>query len=163
MKAETMLVPISISVNGRAFDIDVAPTEMLVNVLRDRLGFVGTNKVCSQGICGACTVLLDGLATTSCLLLAVQADGCEITTVEGLEKDGHLSPLQEAFLRQGAVQCGYCTPGFLMTATALLQANDNPTRDEIVEGIRGNICRCTGYAKIVEAIGSAAEVIRATK
>ncbi|MBX9845862.1 MAG: (2Fe-2S)-binding protein [Xanthobacteraceae bacterium] len=158
-----MPVSISLSVNGRTFDVEVEPTEMLVNVLRERLGFVGTNKVCSQGICGACTVLLDGLATTSCLLLAAQADGCEVTTVEGLERDGELSVLQEAFLRHGAVQCGYCTPGFLMTATALLRNNGDPTRDEIVDGVRGNICRCTGYAKIVDAISSAAKTLRAAK
>ena len=114
--------------------------------------------MCAQGICGACTVIVDGKATTSCLLLAAQADGAEIKTVEGLEKNGGLDPLQEAFINYGAVQCGFCTPGFLMTARALLDENPPPTRDEIVDALRGNICRCTGYAKIIEAVAAAASV-----
>ena len=151
-----MSIPIKLIVNGEKRGVSVEPTEMLLDVLRDRLGYVGTNKVCAQGICGACTVIVDGKATTSCLLLAAQADGAEIRTVEGLEKNGALDPLQEAFINYGAVQCGFCTPGFLMTARALLDENPTPTRDEIVDALRGNICRCTGYVKIVEAVAAAA-------
>ena len=151
-----MSIPIKLIVNGEKRGVLVEPTEMLLDVLRDRLGYVGTNKVCAQGICGACTVIVDGKATTSCLLLAAQADGAEIRTVEGLEKNGALDPLQEAFINYGAVQCGFCTPGFLMTARALLDENPTPTRDEIVDALRGNICRCTGYVKIVEAVAAAA-------
>lgn len=151
-----MPVAITITVNGREHKLSVRPTEMLVNVLREKLGYVGTNKVCSQGICGACTVLVDGKAATSCLLLAVQADGCEVTTVEGLERNGKLSVLQEAFLRHGAVQCGYCTPGFLMAATALLNERKSVTREQVIDALRGNICRCTGYIKIIDAVCDAA-------
>lgn len=156
-----MSVSISLKINGRQHRLSVAPTDMLVEVLRSALGMTGTNKDCCMGICGACTVLVDGRPVSSCILLAVQADGREIRTVEGLERDGRLSPLQEAFLKNGAVQCGYCTPGFLMTATALLEENPSPTRDEIVDALRGNICRCTGYKKIVEAVEMAARAPRA--
>jgi carbon-monoxide dehydrogenase small subunit len=146
------MLTITLSVNRTEHTLSVNPTDMLVDVLRQRLGYVGTNKVCAQGICGACTILLDGSAVTSCLLLAAQADGCEIKTVEGLEADGALAPLQEAFIRHGAVQCGYCTPGFLMAATALLSDNPGPSRAEVIDALRGNICRCTGYVKIVDAV-----------
>jgi carbon-monoxide dehydrogenase small subunit len=153
-----MTIPIALVVNGEARRVTVEPTDMLLDVLRDQLGYVGSNKVCAQGICGACTVIVDGKAMTSCLLLAAQADGANIRTVEGLEKDGMLDPLQQAFIYYGAVQCGFCTPGFLMTARALLDENPTPTRDEIVDALRGNICRCTGYAKIVEAVAAAAQM-----
>lgn len=153
-----MTIPIEFVVNGEARRVPVEPTDMLLDVLRDQLGYVGSNKVCAQGICGACTVIVDGKAMTSCLLLAAQADGADIRTVEGLEKDGMLDPLQQAFINYGAVQCGFCTPGFLMTARALLDENPTPTRDEIVDALRGNICRCTGYAKIVEAVAAAAQM-----
>ncbi len=151
-----MTVTITLIVNGESRRLSVEPTEMLLDVLRDRLGYVGSNKVCAQGICGACTIIMDGKATTSCLLLAVQADGAQIRTVEGLEKGDRLDPLQEAFMNSGAVQCGFCTPGFLMTARALLDENPRPTREEIIDALRGNICRCTGYAKIIEAVAAAA-------
>ena len=151
-----MGVAISLTVNGKAHSVEVGATEMLVEVLRERLNLVGTNRDCAQGICGACTVLMDGKPVTSCLLLAAQADGAKITTVEGLEKGGKLVPLQEAFLRHGAVQCGFCTPGFLMTSTALLAENPKPSRDEIRDALRGNICRCTGYKKIIDAVEDAA-------
>jgi aerobic carbon-monoxide dehydrogenase small subunit len=134
----------------------VRPTAMLIEVLRDRLGYVGTHKVCAQGICGACTVIIDGKSATSCLTLAAQLDGTQIMTVEGLERNGSLDPLQEAFLHHGAVQCGYCTPGFLMSARAFLNENPNPSRDEIIDALRGNICRCTGYKKIIDAVQDAA-------
>jgi carbon-monoxide dehydrogenase small subunit len=157
-----MNIPITLVVNGDRRDVSVEPTEMLLDVLRDRLGYVGANKVCAQGICGACTVIVDGQAATSCLLLAAQADGAQIRTVEGLEHDRALDPLQEAFINYGAVQCGFCTPGFLMTARALLDENPTPTREEIVDALRGNICRCTGYAKIVEAVAAAAKASAAS-
>lgn len=152
-----MSIDITLNVNGRDHRLAVRPTEMLLDVLRDRLGYVGTNKVCAQGICGACTVMADGKSITACLTLAVQVDGEPITTVEGLETDGRLDPLQEAFMRHGAVQCGYCTPGFLMTAKALLEDNPHPSRAEIIDALRGNICRCTGYKKIIDAVADAAE------
>jgi carbon-monoxide dehydrogenase small subunit len=147
-----MSVDITLTVNGEVHALSVAPTETVLDLLRRRLGLTGTNMDCCMGICGACTVLLDGRPVSSCLLLAVQADGGEIRTVESLEEDGRLAPLQDAFLRSGAVQCGYCTPGFLITATALLEENPTPTRDEIVDALKGNLCRCTGYKKIVEAV-----------
>lgn len=151
-----MTINIRLIVNGQTHDVSVGETEILVNVLRDRLGYVGTNRDCSQGICGCCTVLIDGKSATSCLTLAAQVDGAEITTVEGLEIDGQLSRLQRAFIEHGAAQCGFCTPGFLMSATGLLRENPHPTRDEIIDALRGNICRCTGYVKIVDAVAAAA-------
>jgi len=151
-----MRIEIKLRVNDVEEQLIVNPKETLVNVLRDRLGLVGTNKDCEMGICGACTVLLDGRPISSCLLLAVQADGCAITTVEGMEKNGKLNRVQEAFLMHGAVQCGYCTPGFIITATALLEENPRPSRAEITDALRGNICRCTGYTKIIDAIESVA-------
>lgn len=149
-------VEIELNVNGIDHRIGVRSTEMLLEVLRDRLGYVGTNKVCAQGICGACTVIVDGKSMTSCLSIAAQFDNARIRTVEGLEHDGKLDPLQEAFMRHGAVQCGYCTPGFLMSARAFLDENPRPSRDEIVDALRGNICRCTGYKKIIDAVEDAA-------
>lgn len=149
-------IDVSLNVNGREHRVAVRSTEMLLEVLRDRLGYVGTNKVCAQGICGACTVIVDGKSATSCLTLAAQLDGAHITTVEGLERDGKLDVLQEAFMKHGAVQCGYCTPGFLMSARAFLNDNPRPTRAEIIDALRGNICRCTGYKKIIDAVEDAA-------
>jgi carbon-monoxide dehydrogenase small subunit len=149
-------VEITLNVNGRDHQLAARPTEMLIEVLRDRLGLVGTNRVCAQGICGACTVIVDGKSTTSCLTFAAQLDGARVTTVEGLELDGRLDPLQEAFMRHGAVQCGYCTPGFLMTAKAYLADNPRPTREDIIDALRGNICRCTGYKKIIDAVADVA-------
>ena len=152
-----MPMDVTLTVNGTAHTLSVEPTETVVNILRNRLGMTGTHKDCCMGICGACTVLLDGRPVSSCLLLAPQADGRQIRTVEDLEQDGRLSPMQETFLRHGAVQCGYCTPGFLMTATALLDENPAPTREEIIDALKGNLCRCTGYKKIIEAIESVAK------
>ena len=151
-----MSIEIEIEVNGAGHRLRVEPTETLLDVLRERLGLTGTHRDCCMGICGACTVLLDRRPVSSCLLLAGQADGGAVTTIEGLERDGALSPLQEAFLKHGATQCGYCTPGFLMTATALLEENPEPTRADIVEALKGNLCRCTGYKKIIEAVESVA-------
>ena len=152
-----MPVSITLNVNGRDHRVSVRPTDMLLDVLRDELGYVGTNKVCAQGICGACTVLADGKAITACLTLAAQLDGVRVRTVEGLESEGRLDPLQESFMRHGAVQCGYCTPGLLMAARALLDENPRPTREEIIDALRGNICRCTGYKKIIDAVAAIAD------
>ena len=151
-----MSIDISLEVNGTTHQLSVEPTVTLIDVLRNRLNLTGTNKDCAMGICGACTVLLNGQPVSSCILLAVQTDGSAVTTVEALEREGILSPLQEAFLKYGAVQCGYCTPGFLITATALLKENPAANRDEIIDALKGNLCRCTGYKKIIEAVESVA-------
>ena len=151
-----MSIEIAIEVNGADHRLEVEPTETVLDLLRERLGLTGTHKDCCMGICGACTVLFDRRPVSSCLLLAVQANGGAVTTVEALECDGALSALQEAFLRYGATQCGYCTPGFLVTATALLDENPSPTRADIIEALKGNLCRCTGYKKIIEAVESVA-------
>ena len=144
---------IKLNVNGRGVAVMVKPTETLVDVLRDKLDLTGTKKACGLGDCGACTVLMDGKAVNSCLILAMDAQGHEITTIEGLEKkDGTLHPLQEAFLENGAVQCGFCTPGMVLSAKALLDENPSPTEEEIRRALAGNLCRCTGYAKIVQAV-----------
>ena len=152
-----MSIDISLEVNGTAHQLSVEPTETLIDVLRNRLNLTGTNKDCAMGVCGACTVLVNHRPVSSCILLAVQADGDAVTTVEALERDGALSPLQEAFLKHGAVQCGYCTPGILITATALLEENPSANRDEIIDALKGNLCRCTGYKKIIEAVQSVAQ------
>lgn len=144
---------IKLNVNGRGVAVMVKPTETLVDVLRDKLDLTGTKKACGLGDCGACTVLMDGKAVNSCLILAMDAQGHEITTIEGLEKkDGTLHPLQEAFLESGAVQCGFCTSGMILSAKALLDENPSPTEEEVRRALAGNLCRCTGYAKIVQAV-----------
>jgi carbon-monoxide dehydrogenase small subunit len=144
---------IKLNVNGRGVAVMVKPTETLVDVLRDKLDLTGTKKACGLGDCGACTVLMDGKAVNSCLILAMDAQGHEITTIEGLEKkDGTLHPLQEAFVENGAVQCGFCTPGMVLSAKALLDENPSPTEEEVRRALAGNLCRCTGYAKIVQAV-----------
>jgi carbon-monoxide dehydrogenase small subunit len=151
------------TVNGRPVELSVEPHRTLLDVLRDDLELTGAKKGCDRGDCGACTVLLDGKPVTSCMMLAVQADGCRITTVEGLSEGGRLHPVQQAFVDRGAVQCGFCTPGMVLAAVALLEENPNPTEAQVREAIAGNLCRCTGYAKIVEAIMDAAgatEVVR---
>ncbi|MCC6776765.1 MAG: (2Fe-2S)-binding protein [Hyphomicrobiales bacterium] len=148
---------IALSVNGQPHALEVRETDMLIDVLRERLGYVGTNKDCEQGICGCCTVLMNGELATACLVLAGQADGAEVLTIEGLEQSGRLHKIQQSFLVHGAVQCGYCTPGMIMTAKALLDENPRPTRNEIADAIRGNLCRCTGYIKIIDAIEAAAQ------
>jgi len=149
--------PLTMTLNGQEVTVEVEPSDLLAYVLRDRLGLTGTKIGCDEGECGACTVILDGQAVDSCLLPAMKADGCEVVTVEGLaKKDGELDPLQQAFIDKGAVQCGYCTPGLLMSARALLDENPHPSEQEIKDAIAGNLCRCTGYLKIVEAIEEAA-------
>jgi aerobic-type carbon monoxide dehydrogenase small subunit (CoxS/CutS family) len=148
--------PIEITVNDRVHEIEVESRWTLADVLRHDLGYTGTHLGCEHGICGACTVLLDGLPARSCLLFGVQADGCEVETVEGLESDGRLNPLQEAFSAHHGLQCGFCTPGFLMLATGFLRENLDPTEEEVREAMSSNLCRCTGYQGIIEAVLDAA-------
>lgn len=148
---------VSVTVNSVLHELAVEPRRTLLELLREDLGLTGTKKGCGIGDCGTCTVLLDGVATFSCLTLAVQADGCSVETVEGLAKDGKLNRLQQAFVDHGAIQCGFCSPGMLMTATELLRRSNNPNEQDIRRAISGNLCRCTGYQKIVEAIKAASE------
>lgn len=142
-------------VNGEAYDLLTYPHRTLLEVLREDLHLTGAKESCGEGACGTCTVLLDGFPVRSCLLLAVEAEGREITTIEGLAAGGKLHPLQEAFVEQHAIQCGFCTPGMILTAKALLDAVPEPTEEEIRRALSGNICRCTGYAKIVDAVKAA--------
>ena len=150
------MTKISLSVNGTAHEADVEPRELLVYFLREELGLKGTNVGCDTSSCGACTVLVDGESVKSCNQLAVQADGCEVTTIEGLAQGDELHPVQQAFHEQHALQCGYCTPGFVMASVSLLSENPNPSEEEIREALEGNLCRCTGYHNIVEAVQAAA-------
>jgi len=146
---------LTMKLNGEEETVHIKPDAMLLDVLRDELGLMGTKEACGQGECGACTVLLEGEPVTSCLVPAFKAQGREVMTVEGLASAGELHPLQKAFIEHGAVQCGYCTPGMLMSAKALLDRNPHPTEAEIKEAISGNLCRCTGYVNIVQAIRAA--------
>ena len=150
-------VELAFAVNGRPATVRVEPRETIADVLREHLGLTGLKVSCDAQVCGACTVLVDGLAVSGCTYLAVDANGRSVSTVEGLAPDGQLSPLQQAFIDEAAFQCGFCTPGMLMAATALLAENAAPSRDEVVAAIDGNLCRCTGYVPIVEAILRAAE------
>ena len=143
---------IHFKLNGRYVDIDVEPNELLINVLREKLGLTGTKYGCGIGECGACTVLVDGEPVLSCLLLAVDVNGKEVITIEGLDRDQGLNTIQKAFLEEGAIQCGYCVPGFILVAKKLLDENPNPNIEEIIDYIRGNLCRCTGYVNILKAI-----------
>jgi carbon-monoxide dehydrogenase small subunit len=150
------MTKINVKVDGVAYTDDVEPRTLLVHYLREQLGKVGTVVGCDTSNCGACTVDLDGQSVKSCTVLAVQADGSEVTTIEGIEQDGRLDPMQQAFHECHALQCGYCTPGMIMAARDLLRNNPNPSEEEIREGIEGNLCRCTGYHNIVRAVQSAA-------
>ncbi|HEX7232457.1 MAG TPA: (2Fe-2S)-binding protein [Candidatus Binatia bacterium] len=154
---------IRVTVNGRAYQEDVEPRILLAHFLRENLGLTGTHIGCIVGECGACSVLLDGKVVKSCLHFAVQADGREVTTVEGLARDGELNPVQEAFVKNYALQCGYCTPGMVMTSYALLQSNPNPSEAEIRKALAGNLCMCTGYVQIVDAVKEAAKQQSAAK
>ncbi|MBI3079569.1 MAG: (2Fe-2S)-binding protein [Deltaproteobacteria bacterium] len=147
-----MKKPISVTVNGEVYEMEVEPRRRLLDFLRDDLELTGTKEGCGNGECGACTVLVNGVAMTSCLILAVSVNGQQVTTIEGLARDGALDPLQKAFIDYGAIQCGYCTPGMILMAKALLNENPKPTEEEVRMGIAGNLCRCTGYVKIVEAV-----------
>ncbi|MBI2956726.1 MAG: (2Fe-2S)-binding protein [Acidobacteria bacterium] len=155
-----MAIRIAVKVNGRAQVHDVEPRLLLVHYLRDVLSLTGTHVGCETSLCGACTVLLDGQAVKSCTLLAVQADGADITTIEGLARDGQLHPVQEGFWEEHGLQCGYCTPGMILAGVALLNENPNPSEADIRRAIAGNLCRCTGYQHIVNAIQSAARKLK---
>ena len=157
---EADMVSIVIEVNGLLHRLSVKISAFLLDVLRDELGLKGTKRGCDQGQCGACTVLLDGRPVLSCILLAVQADGKKITTIEAVAPEGKLHPLQEAFVAEGATQCGFCTPGMILSAKALLDKDSNPADDEIREALSGNLCRCTGYAKIFRAVKKAAQAMK---
>lgn len=148
---------IQLKVNGEFYEVAVLPHRTLAEVLREELDLIGTKVACNAGDCGSCTVIMDGKTVVSCLTLAVEAEGREIRTIEGVAQGSELSPVQKAFVDHGAIQCGFCTPGMVMSATALLEKNPKPTEDEIRMGIAGNICRCTGYTKIVEAIQAASQ------
>ena len=148
---------VTVTINGTEYERDVEPRKLLIHFIRDDLDLTGSHIGCDTGNCGACSVLLDGLLVKSCMLLAVQADGTQIETVEGLADDGALTKLQQSFSDHHALQCGYCTPGMLMSATALLRSNPHPSEDEIKKALQGNICRCTGYWNIFEAVKAAAE------
>ena len=148
---------ISVEVNGDTYEREVEARRLLIHLIRDDLGLTGSHIGCDTGNCGACSMLVDGVLVKSCMILAIQADGAKIETVEGLAQNGELSALQQAFSDHHGLQCGYCTPGMLMSATALLRQNAHPEEDEIRRAIQGNICRCTGYVNIVEAIQAAAE------
>ena len=151
---------LTVTVNGEKMSVEVNPDLRLVDFLRDELQLTGTKIGCGKGECGACTVIMNGKAVTSCLVPVMRAEGAVIQTIEGVAQKGKLHPLQEEFINKGAIQCGFCTPGMIMSAKALLDHNNNPTREEIKEALGGNICRCTGYAKIEEAVLAAAARLR---
>ena len=148
---------IHLTVNGEPYDLLVDPRQTLVDLIRHELGLTGTKKGCDAGDCGSCTIILNGMPVNSCLILSVEADGSDILTIEGLQKGEELHPIQEAFINHGAVQCGFCTPGMILSAKALLDSSPHPTEEEIMRAISGNLCRCTGYKKIIEAIKSLGE------
>jgi len=152
-------IPIQVNVNGKSRRAEVAPRLLLVHFLREELGLTGTKVGCDTSQCGACVVMLDGNAVKSCTCLAVQADGAEITTIEGLASDGNLHPLQEAFWNNHGLQCGYCTSGMIMASVELLQRNPHPTAEQVRDGLEGNLCRCTGYHNIVKSVLAAAEAM----
>ena len=155
---------VKFQVNGEQRELDASPTKSLLDVLREDLFLTGTKRGCDSGECGACTVIMNGKAVNSCLVLATELDGSEITTIEGLGRSADdLHPLQKAFIEKGAVQCGFCTPGLIMTAKAFLDTNPEPTEEEVRDAISGNLCRCTGYTKIVNAILAGAEEVRRSK
>jgi carbon-monoxide dehydrogenase small subunit len=151
---------VAFTLNGRKQEVELEPRMLLVHALREEMHLTGTHVGCDTSQCGACTIVLDGVSVKSCTMFGVQADGCEVLTVEGLRQDGQLHPLQQAFWDEHGLQCGYCTPGMIMSAYGLLQDNPDPTEAEIREGLRGNFCRCTGYHNIVKAVQSAAATLR---
>lgn len=154
---------ITLKINGETYEVRIKPSETLLEVLRDKLGLTGTKEGCDTGKCGACTVLIEGKAVRSCLTLAITARDKEITTIEGLARGAELHPIQQAFVDYGALQCGFCTPGMIMISNAFLEENPDPTEKEIREALIGNICRCTGYVKIVEAIQASAKAMHQAK
>ena len=150
------IMTINLTVNKKNISVDIDPTKRLIDFLRDNLGLTGVKEGCSEGECGACTIIMNGDPVTSCTILAGQADGCEIITIEGLAENGELDEIQRSFIKNGAVQCGFCTPGMILSCKALLMKNQNPNDFEIKRAIEGNLCRCTGYNKIVKAIKNVA-------
>jgi carbon-monoxide dehydrogenase small subunit len=152
--AET--IRLECTVNGEPVRVDVSPNATLLDALREELELTGAKRGCEEGECGACSILLDGRVVNSCLVLAIECQGAEILTIEGLRRGGELHPLQQAFVEHGAVQCGFCTPGMVMAAYALLEADPSPSREKIKRGLEGNLCRCTGYRKIIDAVSSLA-------
>ena len=151
---------IKLTVNDMEYTIHVKPQATLLDIIREDLGLIGTKEGCGEGECGACTVLMDGLAVNACLILAAEADGKKITTIEGLAKGSELHPIQQAFVDVGGLQCGFCTPGMILSTKALLDKNSNPTDEEIRKGLEGNFCRCTGYTKIIESVRVAADMMK---
>jgi carbon-monoxide dehydrogenase small subunit len=160
---EEQIIPLRLNVNGTTYRLLVEPRRLLSDVIREDIGLTGTNLGCEHGVCGSCTVLVNGQSARSCLMFAVQADQSEITTVEGLAKNGQMHALQTAFWEKHGLQCGFCTPGFLMTSCELLQKNSAPTEGDIRQALAGNICRCTGYQHIVEAVAAAANTLETAK
>ena len=154
-----MKQPVMLKINEENYELTLDPRRTLLEVLRNDLGLTGTKEGCGEGVCGACTVLLDGKAVNSCLIMAVEVNGREILTIEGLAKGGDLHPLQQSFIDHWAIQCGFCTPGMILSAKALLDKNPHPNEDEIRRALAGNLCRCTGYAKIVKAISKCVQVL----
>jgi len=163
VELEIPKIHVKIRINGKIYEADVEPRMLLVDFIRDVAGLKGTHIGCDTTSCGACTVIVNGVSVKSCTMFAVEADGAEILTIEGLEKDGKLHPIQEAFWENHALQCGYCTPGMIMSAYFLLSRNPNPSDEEIKNAIVGNICRCTGYLPIIKAIKDAAQKIKGVK
>jgi carbon-monoxide dehydrogenase small subunit len=161
LNKEDMMEQIKITVNGKDYELQVKPWGTLLDVLRDDLGLTGTKEGCGEGECGACTVIMDGKAVNSCIMLATEANGKNVTTIEGLADDGDkLHPIQEAFLEMGGMQCGFCTPGMILSTKVLLDANQSPSDEEIRKGLEGNFCRCTGYTKIFESVKTAAQKMK---
>ena len=158
--ADRQMIPVSFTLNGRLQEIDVEPHELLLDVVRDRLGLTGAKRSCDVEVCGACTLLVDGRPVSACTTLAFEVRGRSVMTIEGLADNGKLHPLQEAFIEHGGFQCGFCTPGMILAAKALLDENPNPSEDELKHFMHGNICRCTGYKKIIESILAAAKTMR---
>jgi carbon-monoxide dehydrogenase small subunit len=148
------------TVNGQSYEVSVEPRKTLLSVLRDQLHLTGTKEGCSTGDCGACTIIMDGATYTSCLVLGVEADGRDITTVEGIAEEGKLHPVQESFVKKGGLQCGFCTAGLIVSSAALLKENPEPSEDDVQTALAGNLCRCTGYTKITEAVKDASKVMK---
>ncbi|MFH1125352.1 MAG: (2Fe-2S)-binding protein [Pseudomonadota bacterium] len=154
---------IALRVNGQSYELEIGPWRTPLEVLRGPVGLTGTKQSCNEGHCGACTVLVDGDAVNSCLMLAIEAQGKDIMTIEGLSEGGNLHPVQEAFVNHGAVQCGFCSPGMIMAAKAYLDRNQDPSQEDIKQALSGHLCRCTGYTQIAEAVRAAAEKMRSTR
>ena len=162
-RSDVQTLPVSFTLNGKLQELEIEPNEFLLDVIRERLGLTGAKRSCDVQVCGACTLLVDGKPVSGCTTLAFEVDGRSVLTIEGLANNGQLHPLQEAFIEHGGFQCGFCTPGMILAAKALLDENPSPTEDELKHYMHGNICRCTGYKKIIESILVAAKKMRAAK